>query len=210
MNAKAQFAPEPNALTSEEKLACLCVRDRIFETARELFYRQGIHQVGVEAIATKAGTTKMSLYRHFASKDDLVAACLTEDVRLFWEWWDSVVLPHQGNPRLQLESLFDAFQNDTCEVENARGCPLANAAVELPEPEHPGRKVIVEYKAEQRRRLREMCQQMGARNPDRLGDALVLLIEGSYVSGLVFNQNGPDSAVADTARMLIAAHLPVS
>jgi AcrR family transcriptional regulator len=191
----------------QEKLEKRCPRDRIFDTARELFYRQGIHQVGVETIASEAGTTKMSLYRHFSSKDELVAECLCEDVREFWSWWDGVIAPHAGNPRKQLEALFDAFQNDTCEDENARGCPLANAAVELPEPQHPGRQVVVKYKAEQRRRLRELCQQMGASKPDQLGDALVLLMEGSYVSGLVFCADGPDAAVAEAARTLIRAHM---
>lgn len=206
MSVNTRSVVEPK-LPPEDDKARRCARDRIFDTARELFYRQGIHQVGVETIASEAGTTKMSLYRHFASKDALVAECLAEDARLFWEWWDGIVAPYPGNPRQQLEALFEAFGSDTCEDEDSRGCPLANAAVELPETAHPGRQVVIQYKAEQRRRLRELCREAGARNPDQLGDALMLLLEGSYVSGLVFSNEGPGSVAADAARTLIAAHL---
>lgn len=199
MNAKAALEQE-----NQEKR---CARDRIFETARELFYRQGIHQVGVETIAAEAGTTKMSLYRHFASKDELVAACLAEDVREFWVWWDEIVAPYQGQPRQQIEALFEAFGSENCEDDNGRGCPLANAAVELPDLSHPGRQIVIGYKAEQRRRLRELAREAGARHPEQLGDGLMLLLEGSYTSGLVFCSEGPSNAAADAARAMLSAHL---
>jgi len=179
-------------------------RDRIFETARDLFYRQGIHAVGVETIAAEADTTKMSLYRHFASKDALVAECLREEEREFWQWWDEKVAPHAGKPRQQLEALFEAFQKSCGEDEDSgRGCPLQNAAVELPERTHPGRKVVVEHKSEMRRRLRQLSREVGARDPDQLGDALMLLMEGSYLARLVFGLAGPLQAVSDAARVLI-------
>lgn len=180
-------------------------RDRVFETARELFYRQGIHAVGVEAIAAEADTTKMSLYRHFASKDALVAECLREDQREFWQWWDEEVAPYAGDPRKQLEALFGAFQTRTCrdEEDSGRGCPLQNAAVELSERSHPGRQVVVEHKSEIRRRLRQLSREIGARDPDQLGDALMLLMEGSYLARLVFGLTGPLQAVSEAARVLI-------
>lgn len=192
--AKAQ-SPEPQR----------CARDRIFETARELFYRQGIRGVGVETIADEAGTTKMSLYRHFPSKDELTAECLRADEQDFWAWWDEVTAPHAGHPRKQLEALFQAFQAKTsCKGEDeSRGCPLQNAAVELTERDHPGRQVVLAHKSEMRRRLRHLCREMRARNPEQLGDALMLLIEGSYLTRLVFGHAGPVQAVAKAAKILI-------
>src|SRR5882757_825412 len=79
------------------------VRDRIFEAACELFYRHGIHGVGVDAIAAEAGSNKMSFYRSFVSKDALVTKYLQEREREYWAWWDSVVARYPDDPRRQVE-----------------------------------------------------------------------------------------------------------
>lgn len=197
-----ESSSDPTAGNIDERPSA---RDRVFETARDLFYRQGIHAVGVETIAAEADTTKMSLYRHFASKDELVAECLREEEREFWEWWDGEIAPYAGNPRKQLEALFKAFQTRTCDADedSSRGCPLQNAAVELPERAHPGRKVVVGHKSEMRRRLRQLSREVGARDPNRLGDSLMLLMEGSYLARLVFGHTGPLQTVSGAARVLI-------
>ena len=65
-------------------------RKRIFDTASELFYRKGIRAVGIDAIATRAETTKMSLYRSFPSKDALVAEWLRDHDAKFWQAWDAM------------------------------------------------------------------------------------------------------------------------
>src|SRR5271168_3310526 len=85
------------------------VRDRIFRTACDLFSRHGIRAVGVDTIASKAGTNKMSFYRSFPSKDELVAEYLRSEERDSWIWWDDTVAAHAGNPRLQVKSLFDVL-----------------------------------------------------------------------------------------------------
>lgn len=193
---------------SEEPCGPKCARDRIFDTARELFYRQGIRAVGVETIANEAGTTKMSLYRHFPSKDQLTAECLKADRQEFQEWWESVIAPHAGNPRKQVEALFQAFQSRSCGgEEESRGCPLANAAVELTEADHPARAVVQEHKADIRKRMRGLCREMKARNPEQLGDALMLLMEGASMSRLVFGTTGPVQVVWKTAKVLIEDQL---
>ena len=76
-------------------------RERILAAARELFYRRGIHAVGVDAIAEAAGTNKMTLYRHFTSKDVLVAACLSELTQEFDAAWDALAVSHAGDPEGQ-------------------------------------------------------------------------------------------------------------
>src|SRR6202451_4034824 len=130
VNAKSS-APKPVECDAAKPR----VRDRIFKTACDLFYRHGIRAVGVDTIANEAGTNKMSFYRSFASKDDLVAQYLREEVREGWEWWDKTVAEHAGNPRVQLEALFDVLVTNACQ-EGSRGCALANAAVEITEPDH--------------------------------------------------------------------------
>jgi AcrR family transcriptional regulator len=184
------------------------VRDRIFRTACDLFYRNGIRAVGVDTIATEAGTNKMSFYRSFESKDVLVAEYLRDQVREGWKWWDSIIAQHSGQPRAQVEALFDAHVMRTCMGEGeSRGCALANAAVEIPEQEHPARRVVEEYKRELRERFRELARQMHAREPAALGDALLLLFEGSYLTRLTFHGgHGPAESAAAAARALIGAY----
>ena len=80
-------------------------RERILQTARELFYREGIRAVSVEAVAAAAGTNKMTLYRHFASKDELVAACLAEVSGQSDKVWDAAREEHPGDPQAQLRAV---------------------------------------------------------------------------------------------------------
>ena len=182
------------------------VRDRIFHTACELFYRHGIRAVGVDMIANEAGTNKMSFYRSFPSKDELVAEYLRNQEQQGWTWWDEVVALHEGDPRAQVEALFDAHVKKTCKNES-RGCAIANAAIEIPEAEHPARAVVEHYKQEMRKRFRMLARDMKAREPDTLGDALMLLWEGSYLTRLTFQcQHGPAHNAAKAARALIEAY----
>src|ERR1700684_1569734 len=117
------------------------------QTANPLFYARGVRAVGVDAIAREAGTNKMSFYRSFASKDELVAEYLRGEERVGWRWWDEKVAEHAGKPRGQVESLFDMLVTNTCKA-GSRGCALANAAVEITEPDHPARPIVEQYKAE--------------------------------------------------------------
>jgi AcrR family transcriptional regulator len=182
------------------------VRDRIMQTARELFYRRGIRAVGVDTIACEAGTNKMSFYRCFGSKDALVAEYLRGQEREAWAWWDETIGAHAGDPRAQIESLFDAQIHKTC-LQDSRGCALANAAVEISDPDHPARAVVEGFKAEMRRRFRELTRETGARDADALGDSLMLLWEGSYLSRLTFRgEHSPAENAAQAARSLIAVH----
>ena len=152
-------------------------RERILAAARELFYRRGIHAVGVDAIAEAAGTNKMTLYRHFASKDVLVAACLFELTREFDVAWDAIAAAHAGDPKGQLIAWL-RHVSDFKEYEAERGCALANAAVELPDWDHPARRVIREYKTALRERLLRLCRDAKLADPERLADEVFLLCEG--------------------------------
>src|SRR5882724_8061747 len=107
-------------------------RERILAAARELLFCHGIRAVGVDAIAEAAGTNKMTLYRHFASKDELVAECLREVVREIDADWDAVAAAHRGDPRGQLLAWLQQI-GDWLAREAGRGCALTNAAVELPD-----------------------------------------------------------------------------
>ena len=181
-------------------------RKRIFNTASQLFYRNGIRAVGVETIAAEADTTKMSLYRNFPSKDVLVAEWLREHDAAFWRDWEAMANRHPENPRMQLKAAFDLLAKHVADPK-ARGCPMANAAVELTEKDHPARKVIEAHKAKLRRELAAICARMKARNPGLLADHLFLLMEGAQVTTQTLGVRGPARNVARAAAVLIEAHL---
>ncbi len=180
--------------------------ERIRATARELFYREGIRAVGVDEIVSRAGVTKPSLYRCFPSKDELAAAYLRDFDAEFWRRFDAAVAAFPGDPRAQLRAFLESLARRASRA-GYRGCGLTNAAVEYPEPGHPARRVAEANKRELRRRLMEMATRMGAREPEVLGDGLLLLMEGAFVSGQIFGPDGPARAVAEVADRLIAASL---
>src|SRR5262245_9881360 len=153
-------------------------RARILAVAADLFYRHGIRAVGVEAIAEAAGTNKMTLYRHFASKDELVAAylrCLAEKASTSW---DKLAAEHAGDPRAQLRAWLENMAGHLDSGEQ-RGCALANAAVELPGKDHPARRVIEAFKTAQRNRITEVWSAGDLAQPGLLGDALLRPLDAS-------------------------------
>ena len=184
----------------------LAPRERILAAARELFYRDGIRAVGVEAVAAAAGTNKMTLYRHFASKDALVAEYLRSLARDAGQFWDDLAAAHPGDPRGQLRGWLAAMQAHVLDADQ-RGCALANAAIELPEKDHPARRVIEEFKAEQRDRLVALCGAGGIAEPELLADELFLLLEGARVSAQSSGPQGPASRLVRMGEALIASHL---
>lgn len=181
-------------------------RERLLAAANELFYRDGIRSVGIDEIIAAADVAKMSLYRSFPSKDELVAAYLRErDVR-YWEWWDSVVARHPNAPRDQLMALV-RYLAKLPSRPGWRGCPFTNAATEFPEPDHPARRVAEENKRKLRSRLRDLAREADARDAESLADQLVLLFEGVYASAQTFRSPHPATRAIAAAEALLAAQL---
>ena len=180
-----------------------CARDRLFSAAINLFYRNGIRAVSVDAIAAEAGTTKVTFYRVFESKDDLIVKVLEEQSKRFWEWWDAICAEHPGEPRKQIETLIERFQSEIIGDEACRGCAVANAAVEIIDEDHPARAVIKKHKLEIAQRLRNLCREMGAKQPDVLGDALSLLYSGAFSARLSMDGRDKISALSVAAAALL-------
>src|SRR6266446_234631 len=151
-------------------------RARLLAAAGDLFYRHGIRAVGVEAIAEAAGTNKMTLYRHFASKDELVAEYLRQSANAADACWERFGQAHPGDPLEQLLAWLGEMAHHLAEPDE-RGCALANAAIELPAKDHPARRVIEEYKRAQRMRLVRLSEEAGLSEPEMLADELHLLLE---------------------------------
>jgi AcrR family transcriptional regulator len=181
-------------------------RDRIVAAARDLFYRQGIRAVGVDAIAEAAGTNKMTLYRHFDSKDELVAEYLRGLAAEKNGMWEAIEAAHAGDPRAQLQAWLVEAANNVSDPKS-RGCALANAAVELPEKGHPARCVIEQCKQSSREKLVALCARAGARDPGLLADQLFMLLEGALVCTQSTGREGPACHFVSAGQAIIDAQL---
>jgi AcrR family transcriptional regulator len=182
-------------------------RERILEAASELFYRHGIRAVGVDAIAEAADTNKMTLYRHFPSKDELIAECLREHAREVDTYWDALTAKYAGDPEGEIRAWLQAVATCVTDV-GARGCVVANAAVELPEKDHPARQVIEAHKRGARDRLMTLFRAAGLIEPEGLADEVFLLIEGARINMQSLGREGPASRLVRMIEMLIEGHRP--
>jgi len=192
----------PDAGTQRSEVA---PRDRILAAAGDLFYRHGIRAVGVEAIADAARTNKMTLYRHFASKDELVAEYLRQSAKAADSCWARFAQAYPGDPRAQLRAWLEEMAAHVASNDE-RGCPLVNAAVELPEKGHPARRVIEEHKIAQRARLVALCAAAGLSEPDLLADELYLLLEGARVTAQSVDPAGLGARLQRMSEAVIALH----
>ena len=179
--------------------------DRILGAAGDLFYRHGIRAVGVEAIAEAARTNKMTLYRHFASKDELVAEYLRQSAKAADSCWARFAQAHPGDAPAQLRAWLEEMAAHVASNDE-RGCPLVNAAVELPEKGHPARRVIEEHKIAQRARLIGLCAEAGLSEPDLLADELYLLLEGARVTAQSVDPAGLGARLQRMSEAVIALH----
>ncbi|MBV2363144.1 TetR/AcrR family transcriptional regulator [Streptomonospora nanhaiensis] len=175
---------------------------RVLDTAHELFYTRGINSVGMDLLAERAGITKKTVYDRFGSKDALVVAYLAErDER--WRAYLTGHLAGVGGGRERILATFDALGAWLAE-HGTRGCAMVNACTELPDADHPGRRVAREQKEWTRGLYRDLAAEAGAADPDALAEALLILHEGATVAFTVLG--APEAA--RTARRAAEALLP--
>jgi AcrR family transcriptional regulator len=193
-------------MANDELVSC-CVmkrpRERIIEMAQLLFRKHGIRGVGVDTIAEEAGTNKMTLYRHFGSKDELIAECLRDTAGGAEPFWRDLETACPGDPMGKLHAWVRAVASYASMEEG--GCDLLTAAFELPEPDHPARLVVEAFKREQRARLVALCREAGIAEAEGLADALGLLLEGARVNRRSVGPNGPSAHFVTIAEAVIAS-----
>ncbi|TAM01125.1 MAG: TetR/AcrR family transcriptional regulator [Paraburkholderia sp.] len=182
--------------------------EHLLDAAGELFYWEGVRAVGVEAVVERAGLNKMSLYRQFSSKDDLVVAYLKRCDDRFFERFESNLARYPGEPVKQLVHYFEDLSR-RASVPHYRGCPFVNVAAEFPEPSHPARLAVADNKSKLIARLTTLATEAQATNPAALANALALLIEGVYAASQTYGPGcGPILAAPHTAKLLIEAMCP--
>ena len=177
-------------------------RERILQTASELFYREGTRAVGVDLIVAQAGVAKTSLYRHFATKDDLIEAFLLREDADFWAHWDAVAAQYRRTPREELDAQLQ-WIGERIARPGYRGCPQINIAAEYADGNHPARKVAVAHKQELRRRLTELADAMGVDDPETFALRLATVIDGALSSGQALHAHGPVAFLQEFAQLLL-------
>lgn len=179
--------------------------DHILDVAGALFYHRGFAAAGVDLIVRESGVAKMTLYRHYPSKDDLIAAWLERADAQFTDHFERWAGPVDAPARERLLGVFTGLQklvsSPTC-----LGCPFLLAASEFPEPATRAHKVARRHKQRVRERLREMAAAVAHADSDALGDQLLLLMDGAFMAARLFGAaDHPGRHVRDAAAALLDA-----
>lgn len=177
-------------------------RERILDTASRLFYRHGFVSVGVDTIIAEAGVAKMSLYRHFRSKDDLIVAYLEQSNERFWDWFDAAT--GEGTPHAQLVNLFEALGTFATSPA-CFGCMFQLAASDFPDPEHPANRIALAHKNRVLDRFRDLASQAESPEPEALAAQLLLLMDGAFVASRMFPRASPAAQVGQAAKAIITS-----
>jgi AcrR family transcriptional regulator len=177
-------------------------RQRLLDTAGALFYRQGYHAIGVDRVVAESGISKMTLYRHFASKDALIVAYLMEAQAEFWGWIEQVEAAAGLDPGARLRAFLGAIAKQSTD-RRCLGCAFQLAAGEFPAHDHPGHRAAIAYKESVREHLRQLVKQAGAAQPTQLADQLMLLIDGAWASARMYGARGPATAFSAAAEVIL-------
>ncbi|NOT85354.1 MAG: TetR/AcrR family transcriptional regulator [Methylococcaceae bacterium] len=183
------------------------LQEKILQAASELFYSQGIRATGVDAIVKAANTTKMSLYKYFPSKDDLVVAFLRKRDEDFRTWFVAQVDGKTDNPKAKLLAIFDVI-SEWMDIPEFRGCAFINAAAEFPLEGNPVHQVSAGFYDKFRHYIADLARQCDLKCPESLAIQLSLLIEGAIVSEQMKRHSGAAEQAKQAAIMLIEASLP--
>lgn len=174
-----------------ERIARLAPRERILDAAEDLFFREGISRVTIEAIAAQAASTKMTVYRHFESKEVLVVTWLQLLVDYYTAALDEIARQQPTDARAQLLAIAKFIAADLSTA-GYRGCPFVNSLAELPDETHPARQLIENHKRNQFKRLAQLCTEANLVEPLEVAQELTYLLEGAQV--VAQNKTFPDVA----------------
>lgn len=179
------------------------VRDRLLDSAERLVYRHGVHGVGIDAILADAKVAKMSLYKHFRSKEALVVAMLERRNEAWMMWFverTNRLASRAGGP---VPAMFDAL-GEWFRRPDFHGCAFVNCAAEFPDPRHPIRRVAERHKKALKAAVVAACRQ--SRINTSMASALYLLVEGAITAALVEGRPAPAQAGKRAALHLLTRH----
>ncbi len=185
------------------------MRERLLEAASELFYAEGFRAVSAEKIIARVGTTKVTFYRHFRSKDDLMVAYLEARAADERAAIEHVVAVAGSDPQRALDLAFDALMTAAC-APGYRGCPFINAAAEYADPGHPVRLVVSAHRRWQFDAFERMLGALGVADPAVAAGELMLLRDGAAVGGYLDDPTAVARSLASAGRALVGARAMAS
>ena len=174
------------------------VRERILDAATRRYYSDGIRAVSADRLIAEAGVSKVTFYRYFPSKDDLVVAYLEQQSAREQESVTAARANHEGDPAAVLRWYAGGVGELSC-APGFRGCPFINAAAEMSDPKHPGRKVVARHRAWLTTQVRELLTELKVDDVEARADQLMMLRDGAMIAGYL--GGSPDEVEAS----LIAA-----
>ncbi|WP_022731962.1 TetR/AcrR family transcriptional regulator [Thalassospira lucentensis] len=182
--------------------ARISLRERITQAAFELFEQNGINHVTLENIAVHAGTTRMGVYRHFTTKDDLVELWVTTWINSYRAVLDGLEADYPDDANAQLRGWIDYVVNSLTDISH-RGCNFINTIAEIPDPEHPIRGAIETHKRTQSHRMLELCRKAGLAEPDLAAAEFNFLLEGAQVAVQIGSNDDVDKYVKRIAERIL-------
>ncbi len=177
-------------------------KQHLLETALKLFYQEGFHSTGIDKILAESGVAKMTLYKHFPSKDDLIRAVLEERHRQFRDWFVEEVEKRADTPLKKLETIFEVLEA-WIQGDDFRGCMFINAAAEFSPKDEAIAQVAADHKAQMCEYFSGLAEEAGFQEPATLGYQLSLLVEGAIVMGHVCGDREAAKKAGDTALLLL-------
>jgi AcrR family transcriptional regulator len=178
------------------------LQEKILAAASELFYSQGIRATSVDAIAKAANTTKMSMYKYFPSKDELVLAVLRKRDEDFRTWFVARVDAKAADPKDKLAAIFDVI-GEWMDIPEFHGCAFINASAEFPFKGNLVHQVSTEFYDKFQHYIADLAGQCGSKNPESLALQLRLLIAGAIVSEQMKRHSGAAEQAKQAAFILI-------
>jgi AcrR family transcriptional regulator len=177
--------------------------EKLLRVASELFYGEGIRAIGVDTIVERSGVAKMTLYKNFGSKDELVVAYLRARDERWRAWLEDEVERRADSPRERIPAVFDALEKWMEGDEGFRGCAFVNASTEIADSSHPAYAVISEHKRWMLRYFEGLAEAAGDEAPEELAERLLILYEGANIARTMRIGREPIVRARETAEALI-------
>lgn len=180
------------------------MREQLIGAATELFYAEGLRAVSVDKVIERAGTTKVTFYRHFKSKDDLVVAHLELRAQQERDGIEGAIQAAGGDPDRVFQLIAAQLGEFAC-LQGFRGCPFINAAAEYPDPESAVRKTVDAHRTWCKETFGAIIEPLGLPDPHGVADDLMLIRDGAMVAGYLDNTSALEASFLRSARALTAS-----
>jgi AcrR family transcriptional regulator len=183
------------------KTPTTAVQDKILQTAEQLIYSNGIHAMGMDLLVRTSGVARKSIYRYYATKDEVAVQALSvRDER--WMHWFRSETDQAVTPEARILKMFSVLKS-WFESEGFRGCAFINTAGEIGDPADPIRQLAKAHKQKLLDYALELCEQLNAEHPETLAKQLLILIDGAITLALIMGDHNAADSAQDMAQLLL-------